>query len=451
MKLTPEQEARLKEYVSKQQSPSDRILNGDDGLDLARSMFGLGKFRNSERYAENAGEAFDSIVGAPVRDSISSLQDGNYIEALKKLAGVGEDPVQKPTGVDIASKVTKNPFLGTALATAVDVGAQIPVGFSPGVMGKVDDVASGAKSILSKIDSPEKAVALKGAEREQYLKALDELYGDRAKRAKDMGFSLKKWFHGTSDDFDKFSSDKLGTNFENSGSSGYGHYFTNDPEVANRYAQYADTKKDKLAARAKNQNTKDAARGLYDELRTVDKGRTLTPEYEALLKKEPTDPRANVGILDLFDVQDSPEYLKYEAEKSDWEKLLRSTKKYKDSGGTVYPVYLNHGRPIVADSIPSWSEKDYARLFKQFRDKKADTIGIRNVSDALDINKKSHIAIIPRGSENRIRSVNAAFDPRFKDSDLLLAGRAGALPVLPNPNEEQRDDAFKYIKQFLGK
>lgn len=74
-------------------------------------------------------------------------------------------------------------------------------------MGKFDALAKAlglalekygddAAKILEKVDSPELATSLRGAEKKQYRKALDEIYGPVGKRADDLGFVRQKVYHG---------------------------------------------------------------------------------------------------------------------------------------------------------------------------------------------------------------------------------------------------------------
>lgn len=145
--LTPDQKAALIRRYSKTQDQEIEEFakaSGDDGYDLTASALGQGKFRDTGRASSGYGESIDSLIGAPARMGISELQDGNIKQALlKTMAQIGKDPEQAPTGVDIAMKATDNPYLGTALATAVDVGAQLPMPVGAGVQG-----------IIKKLDGP---------------------------------------------------------------------------------------------------------------------------------------------------------------------------------------------------------------------------------------------------------------------------------------------------------
>ncbi len=186
----------------------DNLLKQSDAGD---QMLGIGRFRDTGRKSSGYPEAVDSLIGAPARQGISELQNGNFdIEALKRVVKrIGADPRGAPTGYDIASKVTDNPYLGAGLATAVDVGAQLPTPWLKfGVAGKVISESDG---ILSKVNSPEVIEKLSGAERANYLNALDEKFGSRAKRASEMGFSPETYYHGTTADIPEFDKGKLGS------------------------------------------------------------------------------------------------------------------------------------------------------------------------------------------------------------------------------------------------
>ncbi len=228
-----------------------------DSMAIKDKLLGMGTFRGSDRKSSGFGEAIDSAIGAPARLGISELQKGNFnLDTVKKVIGqIGRDPKEAPTGYDIASKATDNPYLGTALATAVDAGAQLPVGelaaagkVLPGLVGKVKDVGKAsetAKAIIEAIKTPEQAASLKGADRANYLAALDEVHGPRDQRAKAMGFGDETWYHGGPSDLEKFKPSRSGT-------YGPGVYVTDSPGAAGQYADRAGG--DVYTLKLKNQN-----------------------------------------------------------------------------------------------------------------------------------------------------------------------------------------------------
>lgn len=145
--LTPEQQKTVTGYMT--DTPHAQIRRMSDlgrveSQDMVNSMAGVGKFRDTGRQAENPGESFDSIVGAPARLAIQEAQAGNISwDAVKKIFHqIGADPRTAPTGYDIASQVTDNPYLGTFLASAIDFGAQMPgsMHLTPGVIGEIKHI-----------------------------------------------------------------------------------------------------------------------------------------------------------------------------------------------------------------------------------------------------------------------------------------------------------------------
>jgi hypothetical protein len=85
--------------------------------------------------------------------------------------------------------------------------------------------------ILAQIDTPEKAVALRGEDRAAYLNALDQVYGDKNIRREAMGFDPKTYYHGTTTPtpINQFDTSKEAV-------AGYGSYFTPDLGLAENYA-----------------------------------------------------------------------------------------------------------------------------------------------------------------------------------------------------------------------
>jgi hypothetical protein len=188
--------------------------------------------------------------------------------------------------------------------------------------------------LLKGIDTPEKAVALTGKDREAYLKALEETYGNQSQRAKDMGFGDKTMYHGTANaDIESFLPAKINS-VVNDGKPG--SYFTPNPESAAREAFYkADNVRDKKWS---------------DKLK----------ELEAS------------GI----DGKEADEIANLELQKP-------------TSGETIYPVKI---RDDLSEKFTDWGVP-------------SKSVKVQNPG---------------------VRSTNAAFDPRFKDSDLILAAKEGA-------------------------
>jgi len=194
---------------------------------------------------------------------------------------------------------------------------------------------SPAEKILARIDTPEKAVALTGAERAEYLKALDEVQGPRDARQADLGFGNDTYYHGSTENVDSFNPEK-----NINSSVGAGTYFTKNPMTASDYANKA-----------------------------------MKPEGRAIIKNN----------------QGNPEKIR---------ELL-------DEGGHV-GAYKVRGKTVEVGS-------------SDIPEKTAGADNVFSYSNKELINK----------NPAAVRSTNAAFDKRFKDSPLLMAGRANAIDASP--------------------
>jgi hypothetical protein len=244
---------------------------------------------------------------------------------------------------------------------------------------------SKAEKILAKYDTVEAATALKGSERQQYLEALDTVYGDRSKRAKDLGFSDETYYHGTNKSFEQFDP-KLADSRRKTGVPESSMVFADKPEVANSYA---------------DQHTS----GFTGE------------------------------------------------------------KSWQDTGGQVYPVQLNLGKsksfnakgenwnsiydPVTKDDLTT---NDLISIAKE---KGKNSAVIKNVKDRGEgygpAEKASTVAVF---EPNQIRSTNAAFDPRFKDSaDILAIAGSNAPKIAARMIKPQMNlgDAFSTITEPIEK
>ena len=239
------------------------------------------------------------------------------------------------------------------------------------------NVKKAAKAILERINTAEKAVALKGAEREQYLKALDEVYGSAEQRAKDLGFGPDTWYHGTGKDFDKFDQKEvnrlLGYSPEHEARGGWKAFVTNDKIAAKRFA-----------------------RRFYHDAPVV---------KELKLRGNTKDPYITLKQNQLLE---------------------------------------------------NWDPANTWRAVEQPEAKKAlEKAGIDNayITESQYANKqKGNSKNVAVGNENNLRDVKAAFDPRFKDSPLLMAGAAGAMAAgaLAGSNEAEASPMNnKAVKEIL--
>lgn len=156
LNMTPGEKDRVRAFVQETpyrqvESQIEKRAAETESHPYLDALWGEGKFRDSGRKSSGYAEALDSILGAPARQAIHELQEGNVDNfALERVLGrIGSDPKNSPDSVDIAMKATDNPYLGAALATAVDVGAQIPANFIPGTPAIIKGVKDPGKGMIA--------------------------------------------------------------------------------------------------------------------------------------------------------------------------------------------------------------------------------------------------------------------------------------------------------------
>lgn len=264
-----------------------------------------------------------------------------------------------------------------ALAKMLGIAAEDVAKLSPEVI-----------NTLEKINTPEISTALKGAERDQYLKALDSTYGDRTKRASDLGFGDETFYHGTKSDISEFDKSKLGSS-TGAKSARRGFFFSDDPSLAADYAELAPPK----------------TKALYD-----------------------------------------PRYKEAEARKASPAEMGRIIEDINTHGEQVIPVKLNTKGSVQHDFKGNeYRDKGFADILDQANGQGAV---LQNAVDPVYTYNSKPSTIAAVQDPSKIRSVNAAFDPRFKDSAKIMAG-AGAIPTMDfNPINQLGEIAEPVISRY---
>lgn len=261
--------------------------------------------------------------------------------------------------------------------------------------------------LLQQVPTQEAQKALRESNPEkyaEYLKTLDEVYGPVATRQRQMGFDRQDYYHGTDQAFPAFSRDKLG-----SGETRNQIWTSNNPDVANTFAK------------SKGQNS------LLDEY-NANKDPELVQKIENALKgstKRWTGGNLSNREIDTF--VKLKELTPNEAKKikilqDQYDRLTESSlfnKKLSDSGEQIYPLKIRResGNRIDAQG-QNWQD-----VKEQIGDKE---VLVKNIQEDVR-SPYSGESIAPVGDSygvvnpNQLRSKHAAFDPRFKESDDLLA------------------------------
>lgn len=219
------------------------------------------------------------------------------------------------------------------------------------------DVKKAAKAILERINTAEKAIALKGEERAKYLDALDKVFGPKKERAEALGYDLtQKLYHGSPNKpFEQFLSSKAKSTSGHS-SAELGTWVTPEREVAENYL-YKNGKK------TKEGHIRELV-GRFDNPQEVPFSQLSSYEAEYLPTEDIKRYLKNKPDIDALTIKGSP-------------------------GETLYT-------------------------------------NPQGVSDVTLVR-----------TPEKLRDINAAFDPRFKDSPYLMSAVGGAKNAssLTNPAE----------------
>lgn len=95
---------------------------------------------------------------------------------------------------------------------------------------------------------------------------------------------------------------------------------------------------------------------------------------------------------------------------------------------SIIPVRLR-GNPLVKNyKGQGYRDESYSDLMTKASEQGKDSVLLKNTYDPADPNNRVKQDIAAVFEPEQVRSVNAAFDPRFKNSSKLIAG-AGAVPL----------------------
>jgi hypothetical protein len=363
-----------------------------------------GRFRDSGRVADSPGEYLDSVVGAPARTGIDEMQKGHFdLDALKKtLTSVGSDPKNAPTGVDLAYNTgIRNPYLGAAAATALDLGAQVPVGeiaslgkAMPGIMGKISDVAP----------------------------ALDMSREARLARAAEQGYDTSQpYYHGVPKPFE-------GDSFK-PGTDNLIHF--GSPEQANNRIEALTRHDDGEAViptylKAKNPiELPDLGNfGAYSVASHLDKEGKLPPGFFSEIARS-NDEQGSKLLKDYLKSQghDSIKYTNtYEITPENLKYKYAAESKLQERQRTANEMFAK------LRNVERGSEEHKALIGKI----KEQTALVNDASAELEqIKNQIYQPSVAVFDPSQVRSVNAEFNPEKADSSNLLAAILGANPMQP--------------------
>lgn len=316
-------------------------------------------------------------------------------------------------------------------------------------MGKFDTLAKAlgltvkkygddAAKILKKVDSPELATSLKGEARGDYLKALDEVYGPTEKRAAEMGFGPETYYHGTGKEFEKFDP-KFHGSHTGPGLTKDRFWFTDNPETAEIFSSSSAKLDVSRKAYEKEDQLLRRQADVYNKLKSsIPKDFNLkklfnTPENQLNVFKKYGD--LNENQINLIKEYNQLEELIAPIENQRKQAM-------KESSGALLPVRLK-----LPKNLP---EKDMGGKFwsESASEIPEGAIKLKNFRESTPLENAPSATSIGLQNPSRIRSEFAAFDPRFKDSPLLMAGALAAPASQFDVSEEM--NPLEKIKTGLG-
>jgi hypothetical protein len=219
----------------------------------------------------------------------------------------------------------------------------------------------------------------------EYLSALDNI-GSKEQRAADMGFGDQTFYHGTRSDISSFDKSKRGSSTQ-AASAKKGFFFAEQPELA---ADYAD-----------NAPNPTGLKTIYD------------PRFIAAAE----DGWPSAKLIEDLNTE----------------------------GQQILPVKLRTSGALEHDFKGEiYRDKSYSDLLSEANGR---GVVLKNARDPVYNTNDVAQTIVGIQDPTAIRSVNAAFDPRFKGSSNILAG-VGAIPAVDMSPLPKLGDAVSYYKKL---
>ncbi len=287
-----------------------------------------------------------------------------------------------------------------------DASSEGNIGVGAGIKSVSKPIHSTVRNILNRVKSPEEAQALRGVEQSKYNRALDLAYGNKAKRSSEMGFSPETYYHGTNKDFKEFDPKQLDKSVTRE------QFWTSDnPDVANVFAK----SKGHNELGEKFYKQQENLKPLLDKLQK---------EYPKKLSNMPNRVLKNIMDDGIITPEEAEAFKSHTKDLDTLTDSVMFNKSLANQGEQVYPLKVRRTNTNEFDAGgQNW--QDVAK------DIGGEEVLVRDIIEDVRPGMSDE-SIAPLGNSlavkdpSQIRSVHAAFDPRFKDSSNLMAGGAGA-------------------------
>jgi len=241
------------------------------------------------------------------------------------------------------------------------------------------------------------------------LRKLGGTQAERMARAAEQGYDTSRvFYHGSRSDITEFNPDLLGASTQ-AESAKKAFFFTDSPENASEYASRISVPLTESRLKA------NSLRKAWTEMEDFVQKKLIESNYSDEVWESVQPDRAAIENMRREERALMDSYLD---EIDVGEGSTRSVA----HGQSVYPVHLKMQNPFEYDFQGGDRVESFAALLDKARANGHDSAIFRNVRDPLHNNV--HVVFEP----NQIRSVNADFNPEYRDSPNLLAGIAGAMP-----------------------
>ena len=317
--------------------------------------------------------------------------------------------------------------------------------------------------------------------RAEYLKALDDAYGNVAARQKLTGFDSGDWYHGTTVPIDQFKNEALGLS-TGAQSAKKGFFFAKDPSTASDYANLASEKGliregDKVTTRHLSE-TADLHNEAYDLARDLSFQRDtalgniqraterLENSKKVLNQRLSNLKEGKIGSFTKEEYLSDLEELKNKIQQQeqfinsqrlsvdDFSKQIKNIEdKIGSTGQNVLPVKLKGKNLRVKDyQGQGYRDTTYADEMNKALEHGNDAVVFKNTYDPADPNNRILQNIAAVFEPNQIRSKFAAFDPRHAKSSNLLASLTGVTTAgaMLSPSESEASPYSSLIKKLGG-
>lgn len=410
---------------------------------------------------KDAGDFFERAASAFIEAGKGALT-GAATTASGGIAGVGAEAIGAGAATTALAKTVSEVATMTTVGKALEGQAPHPQDFLDaailvGGMHLATGVAGHLRELYAATGMSPAQAALKTETSPALKQELVSTHPDKEVIAElATGLPRETWYHGTKSDIKSFDPEMMGTSTL-ADSAKKGFFFTDNPTVANQYAELAhEPSFVKMEALTKQMVGVEEQYGIHNSMYMKpdpgttfhDTAKPLTPEN--LVAKNPS-----LSIPEAEDVISKVKALdaEYRVHSKDLNDLPADSRAF----SSIYPVHLDMKNPYVHDfGGKSFRDETYSDIISKAKAAGHDGVLLKNTMDNVSDNDNAGNAIPPH-------NVSVVFDPKqitFKHSQGEEGGPPLEPPKPPSPPTtppgeppgpgDGRTNAEKQVDDFMG-